>query len=755
MRFFARAFLLSALLIYIFVIGFQLIPKDGSLGIVETVFRSGRQGVTVIKQFFFQDSKLITFETPQGVDVPIPITVDLVPDENRFTGTPQETKPKPPSTGGVTKPQNNPTIIQRIISFIPFVPNNTPQTTTPTPQVLPLSLSCAGTNYGNDIAWSATASGGSSSNYTYSWAGQPFTNSPIFRVSYTTSGTKTITVTARDSAGNQTERTCQSTLTITSSNTPTNSNTISPSNLTLSCFATVNGSQLTWRATPQGGNAPYRFEWSGNASGSTQDVVNNYTTAGVKTASLTVTDNAGLQAQTQCQGTPVITATPPPPPPPPPPPQVTTCNLDYCSQVAVRTDARYINTTSCIPVWDTDEIAQYADELWYGVNGSELPNTRIAYPWTQCFGTQSLSAYRAYNDEVDAKATALNRTVHKVNSFRFDIITPHIMAQPGFNSDWLVRSATPHQTLLDFYTNDTSPVCVNGGGCRFSYSYGGAYYEGRDTGNRMRDMIDESGGTGTYEDIVYYITRQGSNETVGWASAAVADQRIPAYRTWRVNQARQIIQDGHFDFVLLNHKFHFFRPDNWSLPRPEPWLGGSGAPNVAAHASSDNTPFSNQPLNYGYAEYVQGWNALARDLDAANVPFAVQTNGGQWVIPDTTDDPLTPGVNEGALIREAIELADFVEVDYQSWLGPTRTAQLDQVVRDLEAGGAIVLKINSGCGLPSSGTPTSCTTAQSTNMANQLAQTPRTPTSIIFTIARVTLLLVIVSLLYARRKNTA
>jgi len=114
-----------------------------------------------------------------------------------------------------------------------------------------------------------------------------------------------------------------------------------------------------------------------------------------------------------------------------------------------------------------------------------------------------------------------------------------------------------------------------------------------------------------------------------WPTAAIADLRNPAYRAWRVALARRSIKIGGYDAVLLNEKFHMYR---------EPyWIGSERAPDVAAlREAGDDTLWSAPPNGYGHAEYLEGWLALARDLRAAGVPYALLgVPAGPWVLRGT------------------------------------------------------------------------------------------------------------------------
>jgi len=167
-----------------------------------------------------------------------------------------------------------------------YCTNPTP-TPTPTPDPTPtLNGSCSANfssiNAGNNISWSAVASGGNG-NYTYSWSGTDGlsgANSSISKA-YSIAGAKTATVTI--TSGNQSiVRNC-------------NSNVVATvASLTASCSGYVPGGQqnnINWSATVSGGNGSYTYSWTGDEglSSSGQVLSKYYYNTGTKNANLTVT----------------------------------------------------------------------------------------------------------------------------------------------------------------------------------------------------------------------------------------------------------------------------------------------------------------------------------------------------------------------------------------------------------------------------------------------------------------------------------
>jgi hypothetical protein len=266
-----------------------------------------------------------------------------------------------------------------------------------------------------------------------------------------------------------------------------------------------------------------------------------------------------------------------------------------------------------------------------------------------------------------------------VHLHRFDLVPLTFAALPGFQASFLVRTKQPWRQLLDFFARDESPLC-RGGRCRWSdFHFGDPEQH---SGPRLRDLIDASGGPGAHESVVYYLTRSKPGKQVHWPDAALADLGDPAYRAWRVAEARRALAAGGYDAILLNDKFAQYRG------RPGHWLGAA-ARDVEELNRVPRTLWSAQPDGYGYAEYAAGWAALGRDLRAAGLPYAVWMSASAWW-GRGLDDPVTPDADEGALIRETVRGADLFLVS--QWGTPEERSGLDGIERELRArGGAMVL----------------------------------------------------------------
>ena len=167
------------------------------------------------------------------------------------------------------------------------------------PQVIPtvnaesLVVSCSVTSVSADTAtWVASVSGGSGS-VTYSWSGTDGLSDSIATTTktYTTSGTKTGTVSV-SSGGSSSSAMCSIVMTVSSSpvcsdgidndgdgatdypadigcssSTDTDeSNTPLSGSCSVSPTTATTGSAVTWTAVPAGGVSPYTFTWSGTDS---------------------------------------------------------------------------------------------------------------------------------------------------------------------------------------------------------------------------------------------------------------------------------------------------------------------------------------------------------------------------------------------------------------------------------------------------------------------------------------------------------
>ena len=150
-------------------------------------------------------------------------------------------------------------------------------------------------NINDTIAFSGSASGGTGS-YVYHWSGTDGISgtSQVVTGRFTTAGTKTAILTVT-SGGNVVTTSCSATV-----------NPVTPPQvdaLDASCTAspdTVNvNDTVAFSANATGGNGVYRYQWSGSdgISGTSQVLTKRFTTAGTKTASLTVT--SGTQTVTR------------------------------------------------------------------------------------------------------------------------------------------------------------------------------------------------------------------------------------------------------------------------------------------------------------------------------------------------------------------------------------------------------------------------------------------------------------------------
>jgi hypothetical protein len=175
--------------------------------------------------------------------------------------------------------------------------------------------------------------------------------------------------------------------------------------------------------------------------------------------------------------------------------------------------------------------------------------------------------------------------------------------------------------------------------------------------------------------VVYYLSDAGPDVRRFWPSAAVADLRNPAYRAWRVAEARRVIATGRFDAVLLNDKFDQYRFEGGH------WIGGA-ARDVEALNRIGSTLWSAPPDGYGYAEYVSGWVALGRDLRRAGVPYAVWTSAAAWHS-RWYDAPETPRVDEQQQILETLRGSRLALVG-----GPVSASRARELDEELRASGS-------------------------------------------------------------------
>ncbi|MFA5652206.1 MAG: hypothetical protein WC933_02475 [Candidatus Paceibacterota bacterium] len=146
------------------------------------------------------------------------------------------------------------------------------------------------------VGWAVSVSGGNG-NYTYLWSGTDDLsgNSNPISKTYTTVGNKTASVTVV-SAGRLVTANCGS----------VNVYPINYASLQVSChpntYSAQTNTQVGWSASGVGGNGVYTYSWSGTDGlyGSSNSILNTYTSEGTKTASITVNSSDGQTATANC-----------------------------------------------------------------------------------------------------------------------------------------------------------------------------------------------------------------------------------------------------------------------------------------------------------------------------------------------------------------------------------------------------------------------------------------------------------------------
>lgn len=86
--------------------------------------------------------------------------------------------------------------------------------------------------------------------------------------------------------------------------------TISNTNPIISCgatgisYITATTTAVSWSSSVVGGSGNYTYSWGGDASGSDQNIINTYSTTGIKNASVAIFDNSsGLTSSANCSAT--------------------------------------------------------------------------------------------------------------------------------------------------------------------------------------------------------------------------------------------------------------------------------------------------------------------------------------------------------------------------------------------------------------------------------------------------------------------
>jgi len=142
------------------------------------------------------------------------------------------------------------------------------------------------------VSFTASASGGTAP-YTFSWAfgdGATGTGAAVYHT-YSTTGSYSVLLTAKDSSPSQQTATSQQTITVTSPPPPPSLT----ASFTESLSNSVVGQTVSFTGSASGGTAPYNYAWNfgDSSTGSGSSASHVYQTAGVYTVVLTVTDVAG------------------------------------------------------------------------------------------------------------------------------------------------------------------------------------------------------------------------------------------------------------------------------------------------------------------------------------------------------------------------------------------------------------------------------------------------------------------------------
>jgi hypothetical protein len=363
--------------------------------------------------------------------------------------------------------------------------------------------------------------------------------------------------------------------------------------------------------------------------------------------------------------------------------------FDWCAPVVSDPLRRWSSAGTCSQPYRLDEIAAGAEVVM--MEGSELPEQGEgdpSVPGDPCALPASLVGHSRYLRELRARAGARARPLLVTLKTRFDLVGPRLAARPGFSADFLVRTRRPWSEVLGFFADDRSPDCAKGG-CRLEQPEP-AGPDGDPRGLApLFARIEASGGADARGSRVYYLERGSPGKRVYRVTNVLADLSDPAYRAFRVAEARRVLALGGYDAVMLNQKFHQYRSGGGH------WIASAAAPDVTRLNRLEDTLWTAPPDAYGYARYVAGWHALAAELRAAAVPYAVSLSLATWR-GRSYDDPGSPA-DESALIREAAKGARLVLLD---WPERKRGRDFAAARTELEAAGVRVVAMDGACGQP-------------------------------------------------------
>jgi hypothetical protein len=348
----------------------------------------------------------------------------------------------------------------------------------------------------------------------------------------------------------------------------------------------------------------------------------------------------------------------------------------------VRPDQARQRGDRCERKWSDEEIATGRAEVVLLGGFYDVTEPRFLHPRGLCGPPERHADIGRWVRDIRARRAANGGPrmwfVHQV---RFDLVADTQAALPGFDADFLLRADRPWESVLAFFTKDRSPGCP-AKGCRWSDSL--YAHEGKESGPRLRDSIDKSGGPGRYRTAIYNTARPSAQENVFYPVAALADRNNPAYRAWRIAEAKRSIAAGDYDAVTLNQKFSNYL--SWM-----PVLGDEKARDVAEARRSDAT-WTARP-RHGFAEEAAGWVALGRELRAAGVPYAI-TDFPSYPIFERWDDPKTPEP-EWRAIREVVLGAELMLLGRGAW---TPEARYEAFAAELRAAGVHVVPVDVRCG---------------------------------------------------------